>query len=103
MYGGKETVPEHLRGEARASYWSLKLDLRAAVKVGEAAEALAQMTDAEHRFLYPAMRAASAHLVARVDANPEDYHQSLCDALSDVSDAIVHLLEHNEPGGDKRN
>jgi hypothetical protein len=92
-YGHEGNVPSLPQNEVRALYWSLKLDLRAAVKVGETEEGRAQMTDAERKFLYPAVQAAAAHLSPRVDARPEEWHQSLCDALSDFSDAVVGLTD----------
>jgi len=98
MYIGDGTIPSAVCGEARTTYWTLKMDLRAAVKIGESDEGYAQMTETERRFLYPALSAASAHLAARVDARPQEWYQSLCDAVSDISSAIVQLTDARNRG-----
>jgi hypothetical protein len=97
LYTGDGTLPADRHGNVRSSYSALKLNVRTAFKVGDSDEGRAQMSDAEARFYHPALRAASARLVARAESPPEAWHQSLCDALSDISDAIVHLNEQDEP------
>jgi hypothetical protein len=94
IYDGNRTVPADRHAEIRAMYWTLKLDLRAAMKAGGSEEFLAQITEAERHFLYPAVQAASAHLVARVETSPDEWYQSLCDALSEFSNAAVRLTRH---------
>jgi hypothetical protein len=97
LYDGEGTLPTELRANVRSMYSTLKLNLLTAFKVGDSDEGRAQMSDAEARFYHPAMRAASARLVARAESPADAWYRSLCDALSDISDAIVHLNEQDQP------
>lgn len=96
MYEEDGTVAIELRPAVRSAYATLKLNLRAAFKLGDSREGRSHMSDAERRFYHPAMHAASAHLVARLEASPHAWHQSLCGALAAISDAIVHLNERDQ-------
>ena len=93
LYDNEGSVPVDARPEVRAAYSALKVSLKAAVTAGDCWEGRAQMSSAERRFYYPAIQAASAHLVAGEDARPEAWHRSLCNALSAISDAVVFLEE----------
>jgi hypothetical protein len=97
LYNPDGSLPADLRPSVRAAYSALKLNVRAAFKVGDSDEGRAQMSDAEARFYHPAIRDASALLVARAESPPEAWHRSLCDALTHISDAIVHLTEQDAP------
>lgn len=97
MYNQDGTLPTEHRGTVRSMYSALKLNVRAAFKVGDSEEGRSLMSAAEAQFYHPAIRAASAHLVARPESPPDAWHRSLCDALSDISDAIVHLNEQDQP------
>ena len=95
MYSPAGTLAMEVRSAVRSQYGALKLNLRTAFKLGDSREGRARMSDAERRFYHPALRAASAQLVARLEASPHAWNQSMCDALSAISDAIVHLNTRN--------
>ena len=97
MYAVDGTLATDQLASVRSMYSALQLSVRAAFKVGDSDEGRAQMSDAEARFYHPAIRAASAHLVARSESPPDAWHRSLCDALGEISDAIVHLNEQGQP------
>jgi hypothetical protein len=101
MYDGNGRVPEAARYEVESLCGALKLSLGAAFKAGDCWEGLSQMNRAERRFYHPAIRAASAHLLARAESRPDAWYQSLCDALSAISDAVV-LLDQREGKGTRR-
>ena len=93
MYDGDRTVPLSARSEVASLYGALRLSLHAAFKAGDCWEGLSQMNRAERRFYHPAIRAASAHVLARAESGPHACYQSLCDALSAISDTVVLLDE----------
>ena len=97
VYNGDGTLADDQRASVRTMYSALKLNVRTAFKVGDSDEGRAQMSDAETRFYHPALRAASALLVAGPESHPDAWHRSLCDALSEISDAIVLLNEQDQP------
>jgi hypothetical protein len=99
MYDRDGTIPPDRRAVVRSSYERLKLNVRAAFKTGDSREGRLLMSAAERRFYQPAIQAASSHLVANVASSPSALYQSLCDALSDISDAVVRLDE-NERGAE---
>src|SRR5918999_126383 len=95
VYSKDGTLSSSGRQLVRSLYGDLKVSLRAAFKAGDSWEGRSQMNDAERRFYHPAIEAASAHLVARPESSPEAWRHSLCDALSQISDAVV-LLDERE-------
>lgn len=98
MYDGDRQVPLSARSEIESLYGALKLSLHAAFKAGDCWEGLSQMNRAERRFYHPAIRAASAHLLARAESAPDAWYQALCDALSAISDIVVLLNERDGKG-----
>jgi hypothetical protein len=95
LYTDNSTLADDRRPVVRSAYGDLKLGLRAAFKAGDCWEARSHMSDAERRFYQPAIEAASARLVARPESGPGAWYESLCAALSHISDAIVDLNERD--------
>jgi hypothetical protein len=96
LFGAHGDILPGQAEHARDSYWNLKLDFRAASLIGESAQDEAGVTEAERRFYYPAVRAASMRLVARVEGEPKEWLSSLNDAGLEISEAIVRLQAHRE-------
>jgi hypothetical protein len=91
MYDRERVIPLAARSDVRSQYGALRFALRTASKAGDCWAALSQMTRAERRYYQPAIHAACAHLVARAESGPDAWYQSLCRALSAISDAVVLL------------
>ena len=98
VYDQDRPAPGPTRSHVGSMYAALQLSLRAAFKAGNCWEGLSQMTRAERRFYHPAIRAASAQLVADGESGPDAWHQSLCDALLAISATVVRLDEHGGKG-----
>ena len=95
MYGKDRKLPLALRSDVRWLYARLKLTLRAEFEAGNRWKNRSRTTWAERRFYHPALHAASAHLIARMEAGPEAWHRALCNALSAISDTVVLLDERD--------
>jgi hypothetical protein len=95
LYGSDRKLPVALRAEVRWQYARLKLSLRAEFEAGNRWRNRSQTTWAERHFYHPALHAASAHLIGRIEAGPDAWHRALCNALSAISDAVV-LLDERE-------
>jgi hypothetical protein len=93
MYAADGSLPISRRSKVRSSYAGLKLSLTGIFEPGGSREGRSRMRAAERRFYFPAVRAASAHLTSRLDAGPDAWHRSLCNALLAISDAVVRLDE----------